>query len=70
MHLRGYQTAVAILFVKTVRDTPEGVLRITASCLAIGSGFEDSRQVLSPRPPPSHLVRWGDFGDDGEASDV
>lgn len=57
VHLRGYQTALAVVHVRSVRVTASGV-RISGSCLAIGSQLIDSR-ALAERPPPSQIVRWG-----------
>ncbi len=63
VHLRGYQTALAVVHVRSVRVTESGV-KISGSCFAIGSNLIDSRSSLG-RPPPSQISRW-DPGDESE----
>lgn len=58
-HLSGYQTALSVLLIKSVHTTAdEGDIRLTASCLAIGSSFAESRIAASKRPPPSQIRQW------------
>lgn len=63
VHLRGYQTALTIVHVRSVQVTESGV-KISGSCLAIGSHLIDGRSSIG-RPPPSHISRW-EPDDEGE----
>lgn len=56
VHLRGYQTALAVVHVRSVHVTESGI-KLSGSCLAIGSHLVDGR-VTNDRPPPSQISRW------------
>ncbi|QCW26313.1 HNH endonuclease [Lysobacter enzymogenes] len=56
LHLRGYQTALAVVHVRSIQTTESGV-KISGSCLAIGSHLIDGRSSVE-RPPPSQISRW------------
>ncbi len=61
IHLSGYRTALSVLITKSINLDDQGGIRLTASCLAVGSNFEESRLVISKRPPPSELHKWDSF---------
>jgi hypothetical protein len=70
IHLRGYQTALVILHLRSVERT-DGCLRLSGSCLAIGTGFSDGRLRVDERPPPSVLRRRAPAdGDEEEGLEV
>ena len=64
-HLSGYQTAVVIILVRSIQKNPQ-LLRISASCLAIGSGFAEGRSITTLRPPPSIVYYQPDSEEDDE----
>jgi hypothetical protein len=65
VHLSHYQTAVAILQVRTI-SRQGGRTQLSCSCLAIGTGFAEGRLMLNHRPPPSQRDRWLGAADEAE----
>jgi hypothetical protein len=62
VHLSGYKMATVVLQIRSMQEA-EGLLAISASCLAIGSHFPDTREITNERPPPSRLRAYDDFED-------
>lgn len=61
LHLSGYQTSICLLFVKSIFQDRDDNIKISASCMAIGSNFKDYRELKNYRPPPSYRhLSWED----------